>query len=180
MTQEGPASYKEAIEFLKKQKPLGKMSLSKGMCRAAQDHADDTGPAGVTGHSGTDGSSMSDRISRYGKWQSGCGENVSYGCDTGISVICQLIIDDGVPSRGHRKNIFKESFKVTGIGCSTHATYKHMCCLDYANGYDEMTGDIKAQAKKHKVTHKAQPQQKKVKTTTKQGGGDRYAKSTST
>ena len=59
MTQEGPKSYEEAIEFLKKQPPLKPLGLSKGMCRAAQDHADDTGPAGVIGHYGTDKSSMS-------------------------------------------------------------------------------------------------------------------------
>jgi len=138
------------------------MTLSKGMNRAAQDHADDTGRACITGHTGTDGSSMSQRINRYGKWMRGCGENVSYGHDTGIGVICQLIIDDGVKSRGHRNNIYNPAFLVTGIGCGPHGAYKHMCCLDYANGYTEKGGNLNILSRKYKT--KSQPKPKKAKT----------------
>lgn len=55
------------------------MTWSKGLECAARDHVKDTGPKGVTGHTGTDGSSMSDRIERYGEWDVTVGENISYG-----------------------------------------------------------------------------------------------------
>ena len=55
-----------------------------------------------------------------------------------------MIIDDGVRNRGHRKSIFKESYQVTGTGYGPHRTYKHMACIDYANGFVESDGSTHA------------------------------------
>lgn len=51
------------------------------------------------------------------------GENLSFGESDAVSVIASLIVDDGVPSRGHRTNIFKKEF--TKMGCFTgpHSVY---------------------------------------------------------
>jgi uncharacterized protein YkwD len=32
----------------------------------------------------------------------------------------QLLIDDGVASRGHKKNIFSSDYKLVGVGIQTH------------------------------------------------------------
>ena len=66
----------------------------------------DTGPGGVTGHTGTDGSQPKDRCERYVKVEGMSGENIDYGEKSPEMVIIALAIDDGVPSRGHRSNIF--------------------------------------------------------------------------
>ena len=68
------------------------------------------------GHNGTDGSSMSDRIERYGQWEGTIGENIDYGGDKeGKDVLLNLMVDDGVSTRGHRNNIFNPEFKMVFI-----------------------------------------------------------------
>src|SRR5437879_4659977 len=95
----------EAVHFLKKARPLPPLTLSTGMSRAAADHCAEQ-VDGQLGHDGNDRSSPGDRISRYGTWSLTWGENISYGQKTARGIVLTLIIDDGVRSRGYRKNIF--------------------------------------------------------------------------
>jgi hypothetical protein len=77
---------------------------------------------------------MSDRISLYGQMVVTAGENIAYGNTGGKDIVLQLIIDDGVASRGHRTNIFNADFKYVGSWSSGHVTYGNETVLDYAGG----------------------------------------------
>jgi len=126
----------EAVRFLKRARPLPPLTLSSGMCRAAADHCAEQ-IDGQTGHDGNDRSTPGDRISRYGAWSVSWGENISYGQNTARGIVLTLIIDDGVRSRGHRKNIFNPKFNYAGAAFGPHSRYRTVCSIDFAGGYAE-------------------------------------------
>lgn len=137
VTEEGKPAVDEAIAYLRRCRPVGKLSLSKGMSQGALDHVIDQGRTGETGHDGSDGSRSDTRINRYGKWLVTAGENIAYGPASPADIVMQLIIDDGVPGRGHRKNIFEKSFKVAGVAIGPHSKFRKVCVITYAGGYSE-------------------------------------------
>jgi uncharacterized protein YkwD len=136
-TNEGKNGIQSCINDLSKRQSMSPLLPAKGLFLAAKDHATDTGPKGITGHTGSDKSSMGQRINRYGKWDGGAGENISYGHNIGRDIVVQLLIDDGVSSRGHRNNILNKNFKYAGSAISSHSNFTYLCVIDYANEYAE-------------------------------------------
>jgi len=137
LTKEGKSALNEAIKFLKNQKPLSRVTASKGMSKGATDMVRMQESTTQTGHKGRDGSTFADRISRYGTWSGKCSENIDYGNDTARRIVMALIIDDGVSSRGHRSSIFEPGFKRVGVSFGSHRTYNYMCVIEYAVSYTE-------------------------------------------
>jgi len=108
----------------------------------------DMGPKGKMGHTGSDRSTSSGRLEKYGTWSGTCGENLSYGMDTAIGVIMQLIIDDGISNRNHRQNVFNERYKKGGCGTGPHKVYDIMCCLNYCQRYTKRQAQPKGERRK--------------------------------
>ncbi|SNB48017.1 CAP domain-containing protein [Geobacter sp. DSM 9736] len=132
-TEEGTAAVDEASRFLKRQDPLPALFWSDGLARAAADLVREQSGSGSTGHGSRGG--FRSRIERHGDWTGYIGENVGYGPDTARLMVMQLIIDDGVPARGHRRNIFKREFRAAGVACGTHPQFRTMCAMDFATGF---------------------------------------------
>ena len=143
VTNDGLTAVDEAVKFLRAQQPLPAFEVSKGICSAAADHAKDLASSGISGHKGSDGSLPNARVDRYGRWEGAIGETIVYELSPARQIIIALIIDDGVPNRGHRRNIFDPNYKITGISVSDPFSFGQKCVIDYVGGFKEKAPDIK-------------------------------------
>ena len=137
VTQEGAAAVNACIAALGRAGSAGILMPEKGMSLATKDHVADQGKTGQTGHNGSDRSTPESRMKRYGKFSGSwtLAENIAYGETTGRDIVCGLLIDDGVPGRGHRTNIMNRAFTQTGAAYGTHPRYRASCTIAYGSGY---------------------------------------------
>jgi uncharacterized protein YkwD len=144
-TQEGVSAWKEAASVLSSSAAkLPALQWSEGLAQACYDHINDQGPSGQNGHTGSDGSSPFDRIDKYVK-STASGENLAYSDSvTGTDMVLQLLIDDGVPNRGHRTNIVSTDFTHGGVSCGCHTVYTEMCCFAYGRDVKEIDSSATA------------------------------------
>jgi uncharacterized protein YkwD len=136
-TSEGVKAVDEAIKFLVRQKPLRPLAWSDGLAAAAAELAKDQGRSGATGHFDRRSNGPRERIERHGKWERQIAENIGYGPEDPRGMVMQLIIDDGVPNRGHRVNTFNPSVRTAGVAWGPHPRFSTMCVIDFAGGFRE-------------------------------------------
>jgi len=136
-TIEGRGAVDEAIKYLSRQKPLPPLGWSDGLAAAAAELAEEEGRSGATGHVGRQSRGPKERIERHGRWEGQIGENIGYGPESAREMVMQLIVDDGVKGRGHRKNIFAKAFTTAGVACGSHPRFESMCVIDFAGGFRE-------------------------------------------
>jgi uncharacterized protein YkwD len=136
-TGEGVKAVDEAIRFLSRQKPLPPLAWSSGLAEAAAELADEEGESGAVGHQGRSSGGPRERIERHGQWHGRIGENIFYGPGDARQVAMNLIIDDGVPDRGHRKNIYSSAFALAGASCAPHPSFGTVCVIDFAGEFRE-------------------------------------------
>jgi uncharacterized protein YkwD len=137
VTQEGVAAVNNCITALNRASSVGALRPEMGLSLAAKDHVADQSRTGQTGHNGSDRSTPETRMKRHGLFSGTwtLGENIAYGNTTGREIVSSLLIDDGVPNRGHRINIMNRAFSQTGVAFGTHTEYRTSCTITYANGY---------------------------------------------
>ncbi|MCL1865074.1 MAG: CAP domain-containing protein [Spirochaetes bacterium] len=138
ITQEGTTAVNDCIKALNKAGSVGILTPERGLSLAAKDHVTDQSRTGQIGHNGSDRSTPDTRIKRYGVFSGSWtfGENIAYGTTTAREIVCSLLIDDGVPNRGHRINIMNRAFTQSGVAFGTHKQYRTSCTITYANGYN--------------------------------------------
>jgi uncharacterized protein YkwD len=126
-----PAAFDEAVHFLRRQPALPPLGADRTLADAALSHADYQGRQGGFGHQGPGGETLGERLRRHGAFAMLMAEDISYGYTSPREVVLQLIVDSGVPNRGHRGNIFNPAFREAGVACGPHRLYGAMCVVDF-------------------------------------------------
>jgi uncharacterized protein YkwD len=136
-TAEGVRAVDEAVAFLRSATPLAPLSDATPLVRSARGHAHDIGPRGMTGHAGTDGSQPPDRIAQFGTPRSTSGEAIAFGSVSPRLIVVQLIVDDGVPDRGHRNSVFNPAFRMAGVAIGAHKGFDYLCVINFSDEIEE-------------------------------------------
>ncbi|MGI9035342.1 MAG: CAP domain-containing protein [Pyrinomonadaceae bacterium] len=136
-TNEGTAGVDEAIEFLKTAPKLAPYKISDGLNQTSGTQLQDMMENSALGHKGKDGGDLATRLNRVGRFVGDYGENITHAAEIPRQIVMMMIIDDGVKSRGHRKNIFSPDYKVVGISFGKGKIGEGLCVVDFASGFYE-------------------------------------------
>jgi len=117
---------KSLYKDLKSVKNLPLLHPEKDMYDAALGHAVKSGKTGHLGHQGFDA-----RFKPLMKKYNSVAENCAYGYDMAIDIAIQLLIDEDVPSLGHRVNMLNPEFDSVGVSIQPHKTYRYNCVMDF-------------------------------------------------
>ena len=130
-TREGVAALDEAIRELNRATPQPLLTYSDLLVGSAHALVEEQSQNGQFGH----GSFPFQRMERCGVTRDVKGENVAYGARTAQSIVYNLVVDDGVRDRGHRRNVLMTEFHEAGVSYGSHPKYGVMCVIDFAGGY---------------------------------------------
>lgn len=108
------------IVYMNSIEPLGALVPEKKLFESAKCHASTTGKIGYVGHE------RKDKNCKSYFW----GECISYGVSSGLNIVIQLLVDDGVPSLGHRY-ICLGTYTEIGISQENHTAYGVNTVLDF-------------------------------------------------
>jgi hypothetical protein len=129
------AGRQEAIDYLTGTAPVGALTYDPALAAAARAHARDIGASGALSHIGSDGSRPGGRIGvAMGGIPTLTAEELSFGQRDAIGSVLQLILDEGVAGRPHRRDLFNPVFTYGGVGCGPHIDQKNVCVIVMSNG----------------------------------------------
>jgi Cysteine-rich secretory protein family len=134
MSNEGVRAVDEAIAALDRSLPVGRLQSGNVLSAAAADHAAWQATSGEIGHQAR-GQGPGERVMARGGGRF-VSEVISYGQKTPQDVVRQLVVDDGVPSRGHRHLLLSNEYRYAGVGCDSHPRWGAMCAIKLADQAD--------------------------------------------
>ncbi|HAI76445.1 MAG TPA: hypothetical protein DCM08_09365 [Microscillaceae bacterium] len=115
------SEYEESlIEELSTRSPVGALVFDEAMYELAKCFAIESGEKGIIGH---------DRIQCKDDF---LGECCTYGRDTGIDICLSWLIDENVPSLGHRKICLSDGYSKIGLSYHPkHSKYGNCTVADF-------------------------------------------------
>jgi len=121
-------------KYLRKINDLQLIYPDERIFKAAMYHANDMGKNGSTGHNSSDGTGFFDRMRHFMGTEYYLSENCSYGYGNALDIVCNLLLDNGIPSLGHRKNILNPEQNMAGVSIRPHTVFETNCVIDFYCG----------------------------------------------
>lgn len=114
------------VKTMRSMEPVPPVYPELPLFQSALCHARTSGKSGYVGHDRQKDPKTGSKCNSYFM-----GECCSYGYDDGLGIILQLLIDNRVPSLGHRKICLSEGYTKVGISIQPHERYGFNCVLDF-------------------------------------------------
>jgi len=124
--------FDDAIDFLSDMQSLNPLQWDENLALSSLEHVLDIGPKGLLRFESSDGTSVEDRIRKYGNYLEHLGESIDYGPNDAMGVLVSLILDDGEPEKPDRYNLFRPDYQKVGIACGPHKTEYQISVFDFA------------------------------------------------
>ncbi len=137
MLNEGVSALDDAINDLKKSAKVSPFEFSNGLSNAADIQVANLQDDMSLGHFGKDGSDVENRIYKFGTPGERYSENISYDSKDARSIVLNFVIDDGLKSRSHRKNLLSTQFKQIGIGYGIGKKNVALCVIVFTDRFTE-------------------------------------------
>jgi uncharacterized protein YkwD len=116
---------------LRKTKGLHLLKPLETLHKSAAHHATDMGTKGQLGHDSSDGTTFTMRIHKFHKPVT-VSENINYGYSDAVSILMEMLIDEGVTDRTHRHNILGKTFNHIGVSIKPHKMMEFNCVMDFS------------------------------------------------
>lgn len=114
---------------------------AKPLDLSALDHVEDIGPRGAMEPLGQDGSLPNERIEKYCSFGTTWGESITFNGVKPKQIVEYLLVCDGIPNRGNRKNIFSSELKSIGVAVGPHSEFTSVTVIDFASKVGKV-GDL--------------------------------------
>lgn len=125
--------YNSLVRDLKNAKSTSALVFTDDLHSVATEFAKDLSKSGKVGHVNSKGQGFGVRSKALMASYSTLAENCQFGYDSALDIVIDLLIDDGVPSLGHRKNILNKDYQFVGVSTNTHKNYTH-CSVQVFGG----------------------------------------------
>lgn len=126
------AYYVSLLKHLQGIKNLPLFYPDERLTAISRGHAQDLNLNNLATHEGSTGEKFSKRVARFFP-NKAMAENIDFGFNESLSIVCHLLLDCGVPSLGHRFNIIDQKLKLNTVGVSIqqHPTYTYCAVIDF-------------------------------------------------
>ncbi len=131
---EAKSSYSKSLEADIRKAPaiLPLFIPDNGLLKTSSEHAKDLVKRGnIISHSSSNGKTFSQRLQEAGRYTCGA-ENVYIGSNKALESLITLLIDNGVPDKGHRMNLLDPRYGRMGVSFQSAGSGKGLLVQDFA------------------------------------------------